>query len=457
MKIMFHAGVGLLFAVTAASPAGAAGIAFTPLASSVTPGSRPADKPFVLAPGWSQQTLFTNQGLHRENGNGNSLFDMIVVNETGADAGRYIFTVNETVGGGLVRYDKQTKVATQLFEGSLNGVSYSRLDPIRWTPWGTIVIGEETTDGRMIEIMNPLAAPASMVVVDRPKIGRSSLEGIAWDKSGAMYYQDEDNGGGIYKFVSSQSAANFDPNNPDSSPLAGGQIFTLRVNAANTEERQGVGEWVALNNADGTTIPGITDPTISARAAGNDVSATNYRRPEDMHLVVRDGKEYLIVAATTADSGTSNHHIYSIELTSDAIATIRSFVDSSTIDLATGLAVDALADELRSPDNIAIDGFGDVWIVEDNEPGDIWKALWGADGIAASVARFASLSALGAEPTGFYFDPFDSNIAYVNVQHPGDLTDRLVQLTFVPEPASMALFGIGAAGLLGALRRRRGA
>jgi hypothetical protein len=453
-------GVLACLAATGAS----ASITFTPLASSAVNGSQPADKPFVLAAG-SQKTLFTNteNGLWRAGGNGNSNFDMIVQNESGANSGRYLFTVNESTGGGLVRYDRLSDTPVQLLAGGLNSISYRSLDPVRWTPWGTLVMGEEVNGGRLIEIMNPLADPADIIAIDRPNIGRTSWEGLAWDAQGNAYYQDEDNGGGIYKFVSNNTIAGFNPADPSTSPLAGsGQIFTLRINAGNTEQREGTAEWVALNNPDGTPIPGIFDPTSNARTAANSVNATNYRRPEDMHLVVHDGVEYLIVAATTEDNGSSpaEHHVYSIDLSNPSAPVVRSFVDDhSTIDLATGLAVDSALNIFANPDNIAIDAFGDVWILEDNSPGDIWKTTWGANGVAATIARFASLSAVGAEPTGLYFDITDPTVAYVNVQHPSNGIDRLIQFDFsaaVPEPSTWAMM-IGGFGLLGASLRRRAA
>lgn len=456
------AGGVLLAALPAASSQ--ASIDFSPLTSSATIGSLPADKPFVLPSGWAQQTLFTNaqDGLWRSGTNrtGNSNFDMITQNETGPNAGRYIFTVNEATGGGLVRYDRVTGTAVQLLEGSLNGTSYRSLDPVRWTPWGTLVIGEEVSNGRLIEIVNPLAAQGSIVAVDRPNVGRTSWEGLAWDAQGNAYYQDEDNNGGIYKFVPNQPISGFDPNDPSTSPLAGkGQIFALRVSSGNAEQREGVAQWVPLNNPDGSPIPGITDPTVNARQAADQVSATNYRRPEDMHLIVRDGKEYLIVAATTADTGTNRHHVYSIDLSNPNGPQVRSFVDDNvTIDLATGLPVDGASNFFANPDNIAFDMFGDMWIVEDNEPGDIWKVTWGADGVAASIARFGSLSSPGAEPTGLYFDINDPYTAYVNVQHPSDGIDRMIQLTFtpqVPEPATWAMMIGGFAMVGGNMRRRR--
>ena len=60
---------------------------------------------------------------------------------------------------------------------------------------------------------------------------------------------------------------------------------------------------------------------------------------------------------------------------------------------------------------------------------------------------------MGAEPTGLYFDIFNPNVAYVNIQHPSSGVDRTIQITAVPEPTAMGVIAAGMS-LLG-LRRRR--
>jgi secreted PhoX family phosphatase len=115
----------------------------------------------------------------------------------------------------------------------------------------------------------------------------------------------------------------------------------------------------------------------------------------------------------------------------------------------TGLAV---GNVFANPDNLAIDADGNIYIVEDQPGGsaDIWFATdANRDGVAESIGRWASLTSGGAEPTGLYFDKFNPNVAYVNVQHPTDGNDRMLQISAVPEPATglMTLAGLG--GLLG--------
>ncbi|MCZ8077133.1 MAG: FxDxF family PEP-CTERM protein, partial [Paucibacter sp.] len=74
--------------------------------------------------------------------------------------------------------------------------------------------------------------------------------------------------------------------------------------------------------------------------------------------------------------------------------------------------------------------------------------------VADAVAKWASLSTAGAEPTGLYFDKVNPNVAYVNVQHPNSGVDRLVQISAVPEPQTYALL-LGGLGLVGFVARRR--
>jgi len=58
------------------------------------------------------------------------------------------------------------------------------------------------------------------------------------------------------------------------------------------------------------------------------------------------------------------------------------------------------------------------------------------------------MSTLNAEPTGIYFDKFNPNVAYINVQH----DDHTIMIA-VPEPETYAMLLIDF-GLIGAFTRR---
>ena len=138
-----------------------------------------------------------------------------------------------------------------------------------------------------------------------------------------------------------------------------------------------------------------------------------------------------------------------------ATNTISRFLSRSTINEATGLAVGSA---LTSPDNLAIDAQGNIYVIEDQPGGsaDIWFGRDAdRDGVAESMARWASMATVGAEPTGLYFDMFNSRRAFLNVQHPTSGDDQLIELQAVPEPATWALMSLASLGLLWSRRRSK--
>jgi len=191
---------------------------------------------------------------------------------------------------------------------------------------------------------------------------------------------------------------------------------------------------VPLTDATGAALPGaltITDPNgVSSVDARNttDLPAfkgTDYQRPEDAQIQTVRGKEYLYVTTT------STHEVYRLALDSN---TISVFVNRSTTDLATGSAVGS---GLNSPDNLAIDNDGNIYVVEDRgggEDDDIWFARdLNRDGdltdAGEGIGRWASNGTVGSEFTGLYFDPTDKRRAWVDIQHPSSGNDRTVEIT----------------------------
>ena len=437
---------------------------FTPLAASAGPTANEAFPITLSSPNFSQVTIAdraTNNALVPGSDSGN--WDMITANESGPDTGRYLFMPYETGTGGVQRIDLQnpnynTRTVTIVAPGTQGFVAG---DASRWTPWGSYVTAEESwgtgsQKGRLFEVTNATTASANGGnFVQRNVLPRVSHEGLAFDSQKSLYFIDELNGGSIYKYVSANANATTGDQYFDK-----GQTFVAKVNGGSNANAVGAIQWEAITTTTGTANAatfsamlnlGGGNFALDGRAAANLVGGTDYQRPEDLEIqVAANGDERMYIATTTTNE------VYMFNLTTGQSSV---FANTSTIDLATGLAVGA---GLRSPDNLAIDAEGNIYIIEDRNGGvddDIWFAKdINKDGdlldAGEGLARWASNGTVGSEFTGLYFDKLDPNKAYVNIQHPASGIDRTIQITAVPEPETYAMLGAGL-GMLALMRSRR--
>jgi uncharacterized protein len=434
---------------------------FTPIASSVPGGSLPEDQPFLLSsPSFIQETIHANGPVGSSSRYGDN-WDMNTLNENGPEAGRYLFTPYETsVNAGVRRFDLTTNSAIDLVSPGAQGFVVG--DASRWTPFGTYLTAEESwgpgsTKGRLFEVTNPLGNPGSEGFTERNIIPRVSHEGLAFDSDNNLYFIDEFNGGSIYKYVSSTP-------NDGATFFSAGETFVLKVGAGGNTDALGAATWEKITNADGSAVSADPSATViidgqsrvDGRIAADLAGGTNFNRPEDLEIKTVAGQQVLYFAAT-ASGFEGAGAVFSIALNSASSAEVKLFADRNTLKKNTAVAVGA---EFLNPDNLAIDGLGNIYIIEDQPGGfaDIWFAYdIDFDGIAESLGRWATLSTLGAEPTGLYFDPFDNRVAYINVQHAASDMDRTIRISIniVPEPVSVSLLAAGL-GLVTGFARTRG-
>jgi Bacterial protein of unknown function (DUF839) len=288
----------------------------------------------------------------------------------------------------------------------------------------------------MFEVQNPLLASSSATANIRwlTSIPGVSHEGIRFDAAQNLYFIDESNTGSIYKFTPKVKGN-----------LTVGLVQVLKVNAyaGNATQnwdstsninstRTGVATWLNITDADGNKVTNVNPfqwvNVTGGREAADELSATPYGRPEDIAISNFTGQEILYFTAT------SEHATYSVILSNPPV--VKLFCSRSTIDLATGLPVGTA---LQSPDNLAIDSNGHVYVVEDQpeNAADIWQAVdANGDGVAESMARWFALGVTGAEPTGLIFDPNNNRRAIVNIQHPSSGNDALWEITYPTTPVA---------------------
>jgi secreted PhoX family phosphatase len=265
-----------------------------------------------------------------------------------------------------------------------------------------------------------------VVVNELNSIPNVSHEGLRFNHAGtALYFVDEDHSGSIYKFVPSVKG-----------DYSQGQSFVLAVDAytgapetkgADAGDRTGMASWVALTDADGVAVTSA-DPFDNAsrggRAAADEIGGTPFDRPEDVEVgYLRNGHEVLYFNAT------SEQAVYSVEELGNGMAMVR--LAACEADTPKNLGYAGTTGHLSSPDNLAQDALGNIYVVEDKPNGDnIGGDVWflrdaNGDGVAESLDHFMSLQVKGAENTGMIFRPGHPTQFIINVQHPESTGDEI--------------------------------
>jgi secreted PhoX family phosphatase len=323
-------------------------------------------------------------------------------------------------------------------------------DPVRHTPWGTILFGEESgggpAGGRMYELIDPLNTTdvtldratgtfsggiGASNMTPRPALGRLSFEGLAIYANGVTYYGDENrpatgtSGGAYFKFIPSslRDPASTTPiQSLSQSPYAAGSIFGLRVGIRPGTADYGQGTQWGL--AAWVPIPAAPDADLRAQAAA--LKLTGYYRPEDID----------IDAAALADGnvrfcGSDTGNEIDDQLWGEVVCITDGSVDGAAGNIGhpqIQLFVQGNP-SLSMPDNVAYQPGRGNWVIHEDADtttdlqgkhnDDLWDCMPdGADNdlMSDGCIRIGTLNDLTAEWTGGIFDPTGKHF-YVSVQH----------------------------------------
>jgi hypothetical protein len=376
-----------------------------------------------------------------------SMFDMLAYNPDGT----HVFIPHETpIGAGCTRYDIFSNKAEVIFAGDQQGATgnwtndFGAFDPCRWTPNNTLFLAEEWAGlGRVVEILNPMAPTGEIQSRVLESIANVSHEGINFSQKfdDTIYYIDEWNSGSIYKFVMKTPG-----------DYSVGQTFVLSVDAFLSTGGVPAANYNEGANAfrDGpTNDPRTNSNTMGGRPAADDAGGTPYGRPEDMSVGRNSSGNEVLYIAVTSESKVISIEILdqrrgrSIKPTGKAI--VRTMASESGTPKNLGFA--PTTGVLNSPDNLAVDAAGNLYVIEDapngsSTGGDIWFIRdKDSDGVAESLDHFLSIRVNGSEATGMIFNPAVPTEFVVAVQHPSS-TD----LTNVPNGLGDAVWSFNVSG-----------
>ena len=293
--------------------------------------------------------------------------------------------------------------------------------------------------GWVVEIdpMDPESKP-----VKRTALGRFKHESatVTEGRGGkiVVYTGDDQDGEHLYKFVGSKPWRQV--RGQRQSPLDHGVLSVGRFG------EDGQGAWIPLIHGEGglTTANGWADQAdvlLRAREAATAVGATKLDRPEWVAVHPKSGDVF--VTLTNGSQGPTpinprkpNPYGHIVRLREAKGDNAAETFDWDIFLLAGDPLYDPLvtldaADVFGSPDGLAVDDDGRLWIETDISNSSQLRAdrgydrignnqLLAADPSTGEIRRFL-VGPKGCEITGITFTP-DQETLFVNVQHPGEAT-----------------------------------
>jgi len=314
---------------------------------------------------------------------GNYDFTAFVPNEGSSNNG-HLSLNHELSSGGITVFDiAQSPSLKEWTVANAKAVEYGLLNrPCSGavTSWGSVLAGEESAFGEVIEV-DPISGEA----IYRYQLGRLAHENVVENISNnRTFYTGEDtNNGVVLKFVADTPG-----------DVSSGSLYALSVDI-----EAGTGNWVSIPNA--------PDTDTHAEAVG--LEATTFNGVEDIEISPIDGKVYFAVK----NIGTIYRFTENDPLGGGTISDFEVYVSNTDYDIGNENAQFG-----NGVDNLAFDNQGNLWALQDGGQNQIWVIYEGHTEAAPQVSLFGQVPT-GAEPTGITFTP-DYNYLFMSIQEPDD-------------------------------------
>ena len=312
---------------------------------------------------------------------------------------------------------------------------------------------ESNRFGWIVEIdpFNPGSIPQKRTALGRFKHENAAFT-LSKDGRAVVYMGDDQANDYIYKFVSDDKYVKGGDN---SKLLDKGRLYVARFDAgAATGDFAGTGEWLLLDkNANpklkaDASFANQAAVLVHARMAGDVVGATKMDRPEWVSVHPKTGEVYVTLtnntSRTVADEANPRaKNVYGQivrwrETGADAAASTFEWdifvlagnptVHTDRRNLMSGSANITADNTFNSPDGLAFDADGRLWIQTDGKysnkgdyAGQGNNQMLCADPVSKEIRRFF-VGPKECEVTGITFTP-DHKTMFINIQHPGEEGD----------------------------------
>jgi secreted PhoX family phosphatase len=275
------------------------------------------------------------------------------------------------------------------------------------TPWGTVLMGEEVRSlvdtnsdgykdvGWLVEVN-----PFTRQVMEYGNAGQQKLwamgrmmhenAAVSYEDNRTVYYGEDDSLGCVYKFIANQAGN-----------LSEGLLFVLKLDSTLQfgEPTNNNGTWLPIGNS-------TQSERNNTHQIALDLGATSFYGIEDVEI----GPDGFIYFASKGHG-----RIYRFIDNDSTISQFETFVGGRNYEILTQ---DSSYNEPWGigNDNLAFDGEGNLWVLQDGSKDFIWVVKNGHTQENPLVEIFAS-TPKGSEPTGITFSP-DKRFLFMSVQHP---------------------------------------